>query len=117
VKSRLKQALSGAEPLAAAHRGRALKTDDVKRVAVDTTVRPKAVTFPTTAKPKHKAREMLVKLAAERGIFLRQSYRRVGKIALIKHGRYAHTKQHNRARREMRCVRDWLGRVIRGIQR
>ena len=105
------------ESLAAAHRGGALKTDDMKRITVDTTVQPKAVAFPTDAKLMHKAREMLVKLADDWGVRLRQSYRRVGKIALIKQGRYAHAKQHNRARREMRHVRDWLGRVIRDIQR
>jgi transposase, IS5 family len=105
------------ESLAAAHRGDALKPDDLKRITVDTTVQPKAVAFPTDAKLMHKAREMLVDLAAKQGVTLRQSYRRVGKIAFIKQGRYAHAKQHNRAKREMRHIKGWLGRVIRDIRR
>jgi IS5 family transposase len=105
------------ESLAAAHRGGALKAKDLERITVDTTVQPKAVAFPTDAKLMHKAREMLVRLAAEWGVELRQSYRRVGKLALIKQGRYAHAKQHNRARRELKRIRIYLRRVVRDIQR
>src|ERR1700756_3591959 len=105
------------ESLASAHRGKALKPDDLKRIIVDTTVQPKAMAFPTDAKLMHKAREMLVKLAGKCGVALRQSYRRLGKIALIKQGRYRHAKQHKGARREMRRIKGWLGRVIRDIRR
>lgn len=105
------------ESLAAAHRGGALKPEHLERITVDTTVQPKAVAFPTDAKLMHKAREMLVRLAGEWGVQLRQSYRRVGKLALIKQGRYAHAKQHNRARRELKRLRTILGRVIRDIRR
>jgi IS5 family transposase len=42
-------------------------------------------------------------------------YRRLGKQALIKQGRYAHAKQHKRVQREMRRIRTYLGRVIRNI--
>ena len=105
------------ESLAAAHRGGALKPQDLERITVDTTVQPKAVAFPTDAKLMHKARERLVRLAGEMGVTLRQSYRRVGKLALIKQGRYAHAKQHNRARRELKRLRVYLGRVVRDIRR
>ena len=54
------------------------------RVIVDTTVQPKAVAFPTDAKLLNRARERLVKLAQRTGVELRQSYARVGKLALIK---------------------------------
>lgn len=105
------------ESLAAAHRGGALKPEHLERITVDTTVQPKAVAFPTDAKLMHKAREMLVRLAAEWGVRLRQSYTRVGKLALIKQGRYAHAKQHNRARRELKRLKTILGRVVRDIRR
>ena len=36
---------------------------------------------------------------------LRQSYVRVGKIALIRHQRYAHAKQFKRANRALRSIR------------
>ncbi len=84
---------------------------------MDTTVQPKAVAFPTDAKLMHKAREMLVRLAGEWGVALRQSYARVGKMALIRQGRYAHAKQHNRARRELKRLKTMLGRVVRDIRR
>lgn len=54
---------------------------------VDTTVQPKAITFPTDAKLTHRAREKLVGLAKKLGVTLRQSYVRVGKAALIAHQR------------------------------
>jgi IS5 family transposase len=84
---------------------------------VDTTVQPKAVSFPTDAKLMAKARERLVRLAKEWGVELRQSYARVGRLALMKQGRYAHAKQHNRARRELKRLRTILGRVVRDIRR
>src|SRR5215212_8595337 len=69
------------------------------------------------AKLMHRARERLVRLAQARGVTLRQSYVRVGKIALIRHQRYAHAKQFKRATRALRSIRTMLGRVIRDITR
>jgi IS5 family transposase len=56
-------------------------------------------------------------MAAKHGVRLRQSYRRVGKFALIKHQRYAHAKQWKRANRALKTLRTYLGRVIRDITR
>lgn len=42
--------------------------------------------------------QRLVKEAKGRGIELRQSYKRLGKEALVKQSRYAHAKQFKRAR-------------------
>jgi IS5 family transposase len=75
-------------------------------------VQEKAVTFPTDAKLIHRARERLVRLAKKKGVRLRQSYARVGKIALIQHQRYAHAKQFKRATKALRRLRTILGRVI-----
>ncbi|BCG76076.1 hypothetical protein MesoLj113a_72340 [Mesorhizobium sp. 113-1-2] len=105
------------ESLAAATRLGAAKPSDFRAVIVDTTVQEKAITFPTDAKLMHRARERLVKLARKHGIALRQSYARVGKIALIKHQRYAHAKQFKRANRQLRRLRTMLGAVIRDITR
>ena len=82
-------------------------------MVIDTTVEEKAIAFPTDAKLMHRARERLVRLAQARGVTLRQSYVRVGKIALIRHQRYAHAKQFKRANRALRSIRTMLGRVIR----
>ncbi len=105
------------ESLAVATRTEAMKPADLARVIVDTTVQPKAVMFPTDAKLVHRARERLVRLAQDEEVELRQSYRRVGKFALIKHQRYAHAKQFKRANRSLRKLKTYSGRVIRDIRR
>lgn len=105
------------ESLSLATRSGAAKPVDFTRVIVDTTVQPKAIAFPTDARLLHRARERLVRLAQTHGMKLRQSYRRVGKLALIQHQRYAHAKQFKRANRALRTLRTQLGRVIRDIGR
>ena len=105
------------ESLAVAVRTGAMKPSDTRRVIVDTTVQPKNVMFPTDAKLINRAREILLRLARKVGIDLRQSYRRVGKLALIKHQRYAHAKQFKRANKALRKLRTYLGRTIRDIGR
>jgi len=89
----------------------------LERVNVDTTVQEKAVAFPTDARLYHKARRILVRLAKREGIDLRQTYERLGKRAFIMQGRYSHARQTNRAKREQRRLRLYLGRVIRDIER
>jgi IS5 family transposase len=105
------------ESLAVATRTEAMRPKDLSRVIIDTTVQPKAVMFPTDAKLINRAREILVRLAKRHGVVLRQSYARVGKIALIKHQRYAHAHQFKRANKALRKLRTYLGRVIRDIGR
>ena len=105
------------ESLAAATRSGAIKPADLARAIVDTTVQPKNVTFPTDAKLVNRAREKLVTLAKKLGVELRQSYARVGKFALVKHQRYAHARQFDRAKRALRKLKTYLGRVIRDIAR
>ena len=95
----------------------AMKPEDTRRVIVDTTVQPKNVMFPTDAKLINRARETLVRLARKAGIDLRQSYSRVGKLALIRHQRYAHAKQFKRANKALRKLKTYLGRTIRDIGR
>lgn len=89
----------------------------LERVNVDTTVQEKAIAFPTDARLYHKACRLLVKLAKREGINLRQSYERLGKKAFIMQGRYSHARQRNRAKRQQKLLRNYLGRVIRDIER
>jgi transposase, IS5 family len=105
------------ESLAVATKTDAMAPKDLARVIVDTTVQPKAVMFPTDAKLLNRARERLVRLAQKRGVRLRQSYRRVGKRALIAHQRYAHAHQFKRANKALRKLKTYAGRVIRDIAR
>jgi transposase, IS5 family len=105
------------ESLAVAVKTGAMQPEDTRRVIVDTTVQPKNVMFPTDAKLINRAREKLVKLAGKLGLHLRQSYRRVGKLALIRHQRYAHAHQFKRANKALRKLKTYLGRTIRDIAR
>jgi IS5 family transposase len=105
------------ESLSVAVKTGAMKPSDTRRVIVDTTVQPKNVMFPSDAKLIHRAREKLVSLARKVGVDLRQSYTRVGKLALIKHQRYAHAHQFKRAGKALRKLKTYLGRTIRDIAR
>ncbi len=105
------------ESLSVAHKTGALSIKDLERVAVDTTVQPKAIAHPTDARLTHRALEKLVTLARREGVVLRQSYRRVAKRAAIMVGRYSHAHQFKRASRALKFLRTRLGRVIRDIGR
>ena len=89
----------------------------LERVNVDTTVQEKAIAFPTDSRLYHKACRILVKLAKRQDIELRQSYERLGKKALLMQGRYSHARQRNRAKKEQKKLHNYLGRVIRDIER
>jgi transposase, IS5 family len=56
-------------------------------------------------------------LASKHGVKLRQSYVRIARHAAMMAGRYAHAKQFNRHRRQLRILRSRLGRLIRDIGR
>ena len=96
---------------------RAMSVRELDHVNVDTTVQEKAIAFPTDARLYHRMRERLVVAAEQRGIKLRQSYRNVGKKALIMQGRYSHARQMKRAAKQTRKLKTYLGRVIRDIER
>ena len=106
-----------AESLRVAHASGALRTRDLKRVTVDTTVQPKNITFPTDAKLLHAAITGIVRLAKKHGVQLRQSYQRIAKRAAMMAGRYAHAKQFKRHHRQLRLLRTRLGRIIRDVRR
>ena len=105
------------ESLHTAYKLRALEAKQVERVVVDTTVQPKAITFPTDAKLRYKAITQLVKLAKAHGVQLRQSYVRVGKKQVAFSCRYRHAKQMKRALKAEKKLNTYLGRVIRDIKR
>ena len=112
----------GAEALLKQTIETAVKTGQIKkssfqRLNVDTTVQEKNIAFPTDAKLYDKAREKLVKAARDRNISLRQSYARVGKKALRMQSRYRHARQPRRARRELKKLKNFLGRILRDIRR
>jgi transposase, IS5 family len=95
----------------------AVKPSSLERVTVDTTVQPKAVAHPLDSRLYDRGREILVRLAARHGVPLRQSYRRLAKRALRLASRYAHARQMRRARREIKRLKTFLGRVTRDVAR
>lgn len=105
------------ESLNTAHKLGALETQQMERVIADTTVQPKAITFPTDAKLYYKGIVKLANLAKKNNIVLRQSYLRVGKKLLTASCRYRHAKQMKRARNVENKLRIRLGRMIRDIER
>ncbi len=105
------------QTLATAQKVGLLRKSHLNKVNVDTTVQEKAIAFPTDARLYYKMRVKLVKAASEHGIELRQSYRRVGKKALVMQGRYAHAKQMKRSRKETKKLKNYLGRITRELRR
>jgi transposase, IS5 family len=105
------------ETIAAAQRAKAVKERSLERVSIDTTVQPKAIAHPLDSRLYHRGREILVRLAKRHGVPLRQSYARLGKKALRLASRYAHARQMQRARREIRRLKTYLGRVFRDVRR
>ncbi len=82
------------ESLRVVHEMEALATKELERVAVDTTMQPKAIAHPTEARLAHKAIEKLVGFAKRHGLALRQSYLRVAALAFQ---RQPHGAQDSRA--------------------
>src|SRR5690242_11466715 len=94
-----------------------VKPSSLERITVDTTVQPKAIAHPLDSRLYNRGREILVRLAAKHGVKLRQSYQRLAKQSLRLANRYAHARQMRRARREIKRLKTFLGRVTRDIDR
>ena len=95
----------------------AVKASEINRINVDTTVQEKAIKFPTDTQLCHKAREELVKTARHHGVALRQSYVRKSKHALYLANRFMAARHMKKGRAMIRKVRNYLGRVMRDIER
>jgi IS5 family transposase len=101
----------------AAIESKAVKSRDLKRVTLDTTVQEKAIAFPIDSKLYNRARERLVRLANAHNLPLRQSCVRVGPRLLFMNNRYGHARQMRRMRRTTSKLKTVLGRVVRDIER
>jgi IS5 family transposase len=105
------------ETIAAGLKMHVVSPKAMQTVVVDTTVQEKAVAFPTDARLYHKARLSLVRMANRFGFSLRQSYLRKGKHAFIGYHRYAAAGQYKRAKKPLKQLKTYLGRVIRDLER
>jgi transposase, IS5 family len=95
----------------------AVRPSSLERISVDTTVQPKAITYPTDAKLYLKALQALVRQAKRHGLQLRQAHTRLAKRAAGQVGRYAHARQMRRMRRALKRLKTYLGRVYRDVAR
>ena len=89
----------------------------IQKVNVDTTVEEKNIAYPTDIGLYYRLIRHLVKYAKGDGIFLKQTYERVGKRLLRKHSGYVHAKQMKRASKVRKKMRTNLGRLYREILR
>ena len=105
------------ETIEMAKRENLLTVQTASEVYIDTSVQPKAITYPTDGALTNTARRMLVRLAEKEGLKLKQTYRHVGKKVLFGHIRAKHSKNWKMARKKLRKLRTFLGRVIRDIER
>jgi IS5 family transposase len=96
---------------------KAIKSSQLKRINVDTTVQEKEIRFPTDARLYDRSRQRLVDAAKKRDVKLRQNYNRKSKHYLAQQSRYSHANQLKRAKKCTSKLRTYLGRVIRDIER
>ena len=90
---------------------------DLSRVVIDTTVQEKNITFPTDTKLLSRAIIKLGKQAKHHDIKLRQSYARKAKHTARKASGYAAARQFGRLKRCVQDLKNWLGRILRDIDR
>lgn len=96
---------------------KAVKESSFERITIDTTVQPKAITYPTDAKLYNHAREILVRLCHKTDVQLRQSYARIGPRTAMMAARYFHARQAKRGKRAVKKLKTILGRVYRDVER
>lgn len=89
----------------------------LSEVYVDTTVQPKAIAFPRDSRLLDTSRRALVREARRLGIILKQTYVRLGKRALFTQAQAAHRGEKKLARKQLRKLRTYLGRVVRDFER
>lgn len=90
--------------------------EDLKRAISDSTIMEKNISFPTDTKLLNRAREKLVDLASGCDLKLRQTHARVGRFATLNAGWYANAKQFKRMRKEIKKLKNFLGRTVRDVE-
>jgi IS5 family transposase len=106
-----------AETLGVAKRSKLATEESLAEVYVDTTVQPKAVAYPRDSRLLDTARRTVARAAGQLGIKLKQTYVRLGRRALLTHARAMHRGEKKLARRQLKKLRTYLGRVVRDFER
>jgi transposase, IS5 family len=95
----------------------AVKSKDLERVIVDTTVQEKAIAHPVDSRLLEIARHKVISAAKRAGIQLKQTFAKEGKALRWRAGGYAHAKQFRRLKGVLKRQRTILGIVMREVQR
>lgn len=88
-----------------------------KEVQADSTVQPKNITFPTDAKLAKRIIDKCLKISAQEGTSLRQSYRREVKGLMKDQYNSKHPKRAKKARKARKRLQSIAGRLIRELRR
>ena len=94
-----------------------LKPEDVKQVAVDTTVQEKNISYPTDIKLYYKMMVYLVKFAKSNDIKLKQTYLRVTNKAIKTYSGLIHRKRYAQANKLTSKAKTNMGRLYRDLER
>jgi transposase, IS5 family len=78
---------------------------------------PKNITYPTDSKLYHRGIQTLSKMAKNNNIELRQTYTFLSKKSLRRCAQYIHARQMKRAKKEIKKLKTYLGRITRDIER
>ena len=105
------------ETIKTAITGTVVKKQDLTKVVVDTTIQEKNITNPTDTKRAYKCLLKLVALAKKYNIPLRQTYVRKSKEASFKASMYAKSNKHKLMKKEIKKVKNYLGRVYRELNK
>ncbi|AEI15814.1 transposase IS4 family protein [Flexistipes sinusarabici DSM 4947] len=105
------------ETINTAFRSGYLNKNDVKKVAADTTVQEKNITFPTDIKLFYTMIKYLVKFSKKHEIRLKETHEYSGKKLLMKYSGYVHAKQYKRAGKAVKKMKTKMGKLYRSIER
>lgn len=94
-----------------------IKDSSLTKVIVDTTVAPKAITFPSDSQLYLKSIKQLVSFAKKENIPLRQTYERLAPKAYKKASRLFYGKKAKAALKEVNRLKSYCARIYREILR
>lgn len=94
-----------------------VKKKDLTSIIVDTTVQPKNIKHPHDAYLMGKAREEIVKLCCQNGVYLNETYAKTYKFSTLKLWRYKKDSKSKLRSKLMKKLKTLLGRLIRIFER
>jgi IS5 family transposase len=88
---------------------------ELEKAIVDTTVLPKAITYPNDAKMIQRIIERIVRASGRASIPLKRTFIRVSKRALRDYQRLMHGKRIKQAQKPLRKLRRYLSKILKDL--